>query len=309
MAYKKIRMESMSPFNGLDWIVAMDEGLLEKEGLEVEIIKHGVSVETDLSLENRWNNVSSALGHAEAMERGAANLFNACEWGNYRRAQDSSQGGRQIGRRACTPCGAIVVPPWSDIYTPQQLANKTVAVPYHAGTHYLALQMLEGFVPRDQIRVVSSGDKVTRFRSMIQGEVDACTVVEPWNTVADKWGCRTIVQGFYNGSDIATDEIDTETYTAINRALSEAVRRINSNKRKYCQYFIDYDTAPEVKSLNIDDFNLNRMVFIEPGSPIPEWQLENTYNWMVSWDLIDSGHDITKDLVNTEVMALADNND
>ena len=37
MAYKKIRMESMSPFNGLDWIVAMDEGLLAKEGLEVEI--------------------------------------------------------------------------------------------------------------------------------------------------------------------------------------------------------------------------------------------------------------------------------
>jgi len=32
------------------------------------------------------------------------------------------------------------------------------------GTHYLALQLLEGFVPRDQIRVVSSGGKITRFR-------------------------------------------------------------------------------------------------------------------------------------------------
>ena len=59
---------------------------------------------------------------------------------------------RQVGRRAIIAYGAIVVPPWSSAYTPQQLANKVVGVPYFAGTHYLALLLLEGFIPRDMIR-------------------------------------------------------------------------------------------------------------------------------------------------------------
>ncbi len=308
MAYKKIRTEGHGAFNGLDWLVARDEGLFEQEGLDVEFTHMGgEGQKTDLTLENRWNDVSSSQGHASAMEAGAANMLNACEWGNYRRSQDSSVGGRQVGRRACVPCGAIVVPPWSDIYTPQQLANKTIAVPFHAGTHYLTLQLLEGFVPRDQIRVVHSGGglgKVQRFRSMIRGETDACSVTEPWNTVADKMGCRTIIQGFYNGTDIITEEIDLETYAALNRALGEAVRRIKANRRKYCQYFKDTDPAPEVQALSIDDFNLNRLVYIEPGTPIPEEQMQKTYEWMVSWNLIDEGLG-TGDLVNTQVAATA----
>ena len=162
-------------------------------------------------------------------------------------------------------------------------------------------------MPRDQIKVVSSGGgpgKFKRFRSMIRGEVDACSVTEPWNTVADKWGCRTIIQSFFNGTDAANDEIDADTYAAINRALSEAVRRIRANKRKYCQYFIDYDAAPEVQALTVDDFDLNRLVYIEPGTPIPEDELQKTYEWMVSWNLIDVGS-TKEDLVNTELVAQA----
>ena len=306
MAYPKITMERPSAYNGLDWIVALDEGLFEKEGLDVELVAHGAGGrKTDVGITD-WNKIRSTSGHAEAQERGAANMYNACEWGNYRRSQDSTVGGRQLGRRAGVPCGAVVVPPGSDIYTPQQLANKTIAVPFHAGTHYLTLQLLEGFVPRDMVRLVSSGRPSERFRSMLKGEVDACSVREPWNTVADKMGCQVILQGFYNGTDVATDEINAETYTALTRALSEAVHRINADKRKYLDYFIrEYDGA-EVGPLTKDDFNLNRIVFIEPGQPIPEDQLQRTYGWMVSWNLIDDGHEV-EDLVNTNIMALADN--
>ena len=100
MAYKKVKMESGGPFNSMDWIVAMDEGLFENEGLDVEFVKHGIPKGTDVSLINAWNQVSSSKGgHAEAMERNAANFMNACEWGNYRRSQDSNVGARQLARR------------------------------------------------------------------------------------------------------------------------------------------------------------------------------------------------------------------
>ena len=304
MAYTKVRMESGSPFNSLDWLVAMDQGLFQKEGVDVEFIEHSSRKKTDLSI-THWNQLKSNMGHASATERGTANIFNACEWGNYRRSQDSSVGCRQLGRRACVPCSAVVVPPWSDVYTPQQLANKTITVPFHGGSHYMTLQLLEGFIPREMIKLVSSGLPDVRFRSMMKGEVDAASVREPWNTVAEKAGCRTIVQGFFHGTDAATEEIDAETYAAINRALSEAVRRMNANKKAYVHYFIDHDQAPEVQALAIDDFNLNRLQYIQPGTPIPEDELRRTYEWMVSWDLIDAGHTV-EELVNTTVAAPAD---
>jgi NitT/TauT family transport system substrate-binding protein len=303
MAYPKIKMERPSVYNGLDWLVALDEGLFAKEGLEVELIEHGGERRTNVDITD-WNKVRSNAGHAEAVERGSANIFNACEWGNYRRSQDSGVGCRQLGRRAAIVAGAVAVAPDSDVYTPQQLANKTIAVPFHAGTHYLTLQLLEGFVPRDMIKLVSSGRPSERYRAMMSGAVDACSVREPWITVAEKHGCRLIVQGFYNGTDTATAEISAEAYAAINRALSEAVRHINADKRKYLPYFIEREKGAEVKELTIDDFNLNRLIFVEPGKPIPQAQLMRTYEWMVSWNLIDRGHQ-PEDLVNTQVMAPA----
>jgi NitT/TauT family transport system substrate-binding protein len=303
MVYPKIKMERPSVYNGLDWLVALDEGLFAKEGLEVELIAHGGERETNVNLTD-WNRVRSNAGHADAMERGCANIFNACEWGNYRRSQDSEVGGRQLGRRASIVAGAVAVAPDSEIYTPQQLANRTIAVPFHAGTHYLTLLLLEGFVPRDMIKLVSSGRPAERYRAMMSGSVDACSVREPWITVAEKHGCRLIVQGFYNGTDTATPEISAEAYAAINRALSEAVRRINANKRGYLRYFIEREKGTEVKELTIDDFNLNRIIFVEPGKPIPEEQLLRTYQWMVSWNLIEGGHEV-QDLVSNQVMAPA----
>jgi hypothetical protein len=107
----------------------------------VELIAHGGEQETNVKT---GQPSASNRGHAEAVERGCANIFNACEWGNYRRSQDTAVGCRQLGRRASIVAGAVAVAPDSDIYTPQQLANRTIAVPFHAGTHYLTLQLLEG---------------------------------------------------------------------------------------------------------------------------------------------------------------------
>ena len=301
MALPKIKMERPSAYNGLDWLIALDEGLFAKEGLEVELIAHGGERDTNVNVSN-WNQVPSNRGHADAVERSCANIFNACEWGNYRRSQDTAVGCRQLGRRASIVAGAVAVAPDSDIYTPQQLANRTIAVPFHSGTHYLTMQLLEGFVPREMIKLVSSGRPSERYRAMMNGTVDACSVREPWITVAEKNGCRLIVQGFYNGTDSATPEISAEAYAAINRALGEAVRRINANKRKYLHYFIETEKAAEVKALSLEDFNLKRITFVEPGKPIPEDQLLRTYQWMVSWDLIDAGHEV-QDLVNTDVMS------
>ena len=130
-------------------------------------------------------------------------MYNACEWGNYCRVQDSGiESGRQVGRRSIVTYAAIAVRPDSDVFTTQQLADRLVGVPFYFGTHYLALHMLEGFLPRERIRVCSA-PMGSRFRldSMMSGEIEATTLTEPYITLAEKKGCRILTAAFYHGTE------------------------------------------------------------------------------------------------------------
>src|SRR5215212_3703488 len=120
----RLELESTSPFQGLPELVAYDEGLFAAEGLDVAFVRRGEQAPTqvDRTITNAVQ-VSPFGSHGSSLETGMAAMFNACEWGNYHRVETSTTGGRQLGRRAIIAYGAIVVPPWSPVYTPQQLAN------------------------------------------------------------------------------------------------------------------------------------------------------------------------------------------
>ena len=287
---KKLVLETTSPFQGLAELVAYDEGLFAKEGIEIEWAERdeaGVkTVDTSLTDVKGADPFGS---HGTLLEQGKADMYNACEWGNYCRAGATSVGSRQIGRRAIVTYAAIVVRPDSPVYTPQQLAGRTVGVPFYAGTHYLALHLLEGFLPRDRINVcrAPNGSR-NRFNLMMKGELEATTLTEPYITLAEKKGCRTICSAFYHGTEVASDRVDADTYRAFNRAVREAVRRINANKGAYLCYFIDYHKAkdPEIGTLKPEDIREGRIVVVDPA-PIPADELQRTYDWVKSWGMLD----------------------
>jgi NitT/TauT family transport system substrate-binding protein len=223
------------------------------------------------------------------LEQGRADMYNACEWGNYCRVQDSKVGSRQVGRRGIVTYAAIAVRPDSPVYTAQQLAGRTVGVPFYFGTHYLALHLLEGFMPREMIRLcrTSNGSR-PRFDAMMRGEIEATTLTEPYVTLAEKKGCRLICEAFYHGTEVASDRVDAETYSAFNRAVREAVRRINADKNAYLRYFIDYHKAkdPEIGALTVGDLRASRIVVCDPA-PIPLDEMQRTYDWLKSWGMLE----------------------
>ena len=124
---KKLVLETTAPFQGLPELVAYDEGLFEKEGLAIEWADRdkGVEKKTDTSVTSQ-KGLNPFSSHGKLLELGQADMYNACEWGNYCRVQDTGVGSRQIGRRGIVTYGAIVVRPESPVYTAQQLANRTV---------------------------------------------------------------------------------------------------------------------------------------------------------------------------------------
>jgi NitT/TauT family transport system substrate-binding protein len=288
---RKLVLETTAPFQGLPELVACDEGLFAKEGIEIEWadVDQGVSrqAHTDIGSPQGLDPFHS---HGRMFEQGKADMYNACEWGNYCRVQDSRVGSRQVGRRGIVTFAALAVTPHSNIYTPQQLAGRKVGVPFYFGTHYLALHMLEGFLTRDQINVCSfpHGSRY-RLDLLLRGEVDATTLTEPYVTFAEKIGCRMVCSAFYHGTEVASDRVDAETYAAFNRAVREAVRRIRADKRAYLHYFIDYHkrTDPEIGKLSVDDLRESRIVVVDP-LPIPAEELQRTYEWVRSWGMLEA---------------------
>ena len=289
---KTLVLESTAPFQGLPELVAFDEGLFETEGLRIEWADR----DKDNNVELETNIVSPKgldpfVSHGKLFESGQADMYNACEAGNYCRVQDTGTGSRQLGRRAIVAYAAIVVRAGSKVYTPQQLANVAVGVPFYFGSHYLALQLLEGFVPREMIKLCSAPNKsYKRLQALMAGKVEAVTLSEPHVSLAEKMGCRIVCAAFLHGSEVASDRVDAETYAAFNRAVSEAVRRINANKTAYLHYFIDYHVArgePEVGQLTVSDLRASRLVVTEPAA-IPTDELERTSAWLKSWDMLES---------------------
>ncbi len=301
---RKLVLETTAPFQGLAELVAYQEGLFEKHGLSVEWVDRDAgtspTLRTDISDPEGLDPHSS---HGRLFEQGRADMYNACEWGNYCRVQDSAvDAGRQVGRRAIVTYAGLVVRPESPVYTPQQLANRLVGVPFYFGTHYLALHMLEGFLSREEIRLCSAPNGSRgRLDAMMSGEIEATTLTEPYLSLAEKKGCRIVCSSFYHGTEVASEAVDTESYTAFNRAVCEAVRLINSDKRTYMQYFIDYHARkdPEIASLTVDDLRESRIVVVDPA-PIPDEELERTANWIKSWGMLRSTDEATE-LVNMQI--------
>ncbi len=64
-------------------------------------------------------------------------------------------------------------------------------------------------------------------------------LMEPYISLAEKNGCRSVCEGHYLGSENASDNMDEYTFAAINRAVTKAVGLINSDKKRFLHYLLD----------------------------------------------------------------------
>ena len=303
---KVLKLESTAPFQGLPELVADKEGLFAQQGLTIEWVERETAPIIPTEIRTAPQGANPFVSHGSLLEQGKADMYNACEWGNYCRVQDSSVGSRQIGRRGIVTYTAIVVRADSPAFTPQQLADVTVGVPFYFGSHYAAIQMLEGFLPRERISLQNaSNSSKARYESMMRGEVGATTLTEPYITLAEKNGCRVICATLYHGTEVATDKVDAEIYGAFNAAVREAVRRINADKGAYLHYFVDYHAKrdPQIAALQPSDIPAGRIVVTDPA-PIPADELLRTHNWLQSWGMLEETEQPI-DLVNVLVQEQA----
>jgi NitT/TauT family transport system substrate-binding protein len=282
-----VRTEGIGPSAvfALPWLAADEHRYFADEGVSVEFVQN--RADQVLTEPVKDHSLVDSIRNHVPFEQGQVDLYRACEWGQIRRAHDSRRGARIIGKRSSVAVMALMAAPGSRYTYPQTLANAPVAVSFHNGNHYAAIQMLEGFIEPGEIRAVGY-HTIDGYRAVQSGEAAAVALSEPWITLAERQGFQKVIETHYAGLELASPDLDPAVYAACNRAVVRAVADIAADKRRYLHYLID--SLPDVFAgvVGEDDFHLPRLRYVAPG-PYTRPEFERAYAWMRRWELIEPG--------------------
>lgn len=285
---KKIRSSVMNAVHDLAVLVARDEGLFEAEGLDVDVVTtpgtFQAKADHQAMREGIFDRTMEALYNS-----GGVDQYRMCEWGVMKRTVEAVGAGQRpakiVALGAAMSKMAIITGPNSHIYEPEQFKDTPIAVSPFNGSHFTTLKMLEGFVKKESILTVNSGTMRERLEAVVKGEVAAGNFSEPWISVAQKQGCRIIMESNSTRSEAANDELDGPTLAAMFRAEGKAAEMINSDPGKYAHYFIEEADG----LLEPGELQTWRLLYAPPA-PYTRKRFEDTYQWMLGYpDLVEPG--------------------
>jgi len=235
---RTIRLQSDSNAHDRPWRVAVEQGFFKDEGLEVEYHEDnpkGVAGRVE-DFAGRWKE--------SQLQQGALEVYPVCEWGAIERVQQLGRG-KIIGLDTTARTGAIMVRKDSKVRTLADLRNVPIAVTWHAGTFYAAIEVLEAAgVPFAEIKLVHAND---RLDALLSGATQAAALMEPLVSRAAAAGCRPIAELRWRGGIVAGDDVDDETAQKLMRALNRAVEWLRADEARSRQELLR-DLKPEQRA-------------------------------------------------------------
>ncbi len=275
------------PHGRLQEWVAEEKGFFADEGLDYEFV---ASDRPDAALNPSVDSAEGApmeikRGAFESMESGrACEVSSACHWAVTMAA--SAAHGRMWGHAYSVTPSAIWVPPESPLRTPEDLAGVDVAVGFHSGSHFSALQSLQSFLPSDRISLQFVGNPRDRLQLLLDRRVAAANVFGAPGYVLEQQGFRKVVDtSFMIGFLINGDATDDQLRAYFN-ALQRAQREIDVAKELYQHYFLKelperYHAMFDYRKAGIGE----RLVF----EPYTREMFERTHRWMLDWQIFPDG--------------------
>ena len=235
---RTIRLQSDSNAHDRPWRVAVEQGFFAAEGLDVEYHednpKGAAGRVADFS--KRWKE--------QQLQKGALEVYPVCEWGAIERVQ-ALGGGKIIGLDTTVRTGALMVRKDCKIRSLSELRNVPIAVTWHAGTFYAAIEVLEAAgVPFAEITLVHAND---RLEALLSGTTEAAALMEPLVSRALAAGARKIADLRWRGGIVAGNDVDEDTAAKLRRALNRAIAWLRESEGRSRDEVLR-DLAPEQRA-------------------------------------------------------------
>ena len=259
----------IQPHGRLQEWIAHENGYFRAEGLDYDF-RGGLSAERKKQVDAAGKVIDVMSGAFESYRTGGGNkgvrsdISCACHWAvNQASAQDI---GTMWGSAYVVTPGAVMVPPDSGIETPDDLADREIAVGYHSGSHFTTLQALEPFLPRERIKLRFVGSSWARLDAGVARDVAATSVWGITYQVLDQLGFRKIVDTTFMIAFMfphATAAADVEKYM---NGLRRAQMDLDLAPEKYKHFYRNeiperYRSAVDVRRFSSGE----RIVFLPYG--------------------------------------------
>jgi len=203
-----------------EWI-AFEEGYFREQGLDPDVLW-----DVYLGQMKAWTGGYKARPQDQPFLEGTQAIGNACAWGSVCNA------GAGMGKFVPDAYGvarhAIYVRPESGLRRPEDLRGVPVAVGLMAGSHYNVPYRLESYLPLEAIKIAPVGGFGRRLEALLNGEVEAASLLDPQIYMAEELGLRKILDGEFNTLwwvDAGSErDVLRRYFTALARA-DEAIER------------------------------------------------------------------------------------
>ena len=210
---------------GLNDFVALEEGFFAAEGMQVEIDW------------NTFRGTQSSWKGMEYFERpqdkavGEQVIQCACLWGTISNA--SAGMGLIVPDCYGISPWSIFVRPESKIHKPEDLRDVPVAVGMRAGSHFNVPYRLEKYMPLEHIKTVNIGGFGARLKALLDGEVEAASLLPPQIDMAIQLGLREIIADEFKTLWWVPESAPDAAVRGYLRGLDRAERALEADLPKY----------------------------------------------------------------------------
>ena len=265
---------------GLNDFVAEEEGFFAAEGIEVEW-----DIQTFRGTQSSWKSLdygSRPQDKPFTQDNDTSLIQCACVWGSISNA--SAGMGRFVPDCYGVSPWAIFVRADSHIQRPEDLRDVPISVGMRAGSHFNVPYRLEKYLPLENIKTVNTGGFGARLKALLEGEVEAASLLPPQIDMAKQLGLRVVMEDEFHTLWWVPEAAPREDVEAYLRGLARAETVLQADLGQYLPLW-SKTIPPEFEDYFPWDFNSFSRGERFVSEPIPRSEFDQTLEQVKRWNL------------------------
>ncbi len=264
---------------GLNDFVAMQEGFFAAEGLDVEF-----DWKTFRGTQSSWKGLDYFQRPQDRPYTADKQdvVQGACLWGTICNA--SAGMGRVVTEGYGDSPWAIFVRPDSKVRKPEDLKDIPISVGMRAGSHFNVPYRLEKYLPLEHIKTVNTGGFGARLKALLDGEVEAASLLPPQIAMAEQLGLRKIIEDRFKTLWWVPASATPEVVHGYMRALNRAEQALGADLPKYLPMW-KLAVPAEFENYHTWDFSKFGRGERFVNEPLPRAEFDEVFSQVARWGL------------------------